>query len=170
MELLIVRHAIAYERNARRWPDDRERPLSPRGRLRGREAAAGLRLLTERPLQLLTSPLLRARETAALLTQVARWPRAVVCPQLAPGTDPQLLIALLGRLRGARVAMVGHEPDLSRLLAACLRGGADAAAFGLKKMGVARVDFRGTPQRGRGELAWLLPPKALRAARDNAPR
>jgi phosphohistidine phosphatase len=164
MELLIVRHAIAFERNARRWPDDGERPLSPRGVNRARQAAAGLRRLVQRPTRVLTSPLVRARETAAILTQFARWPKAAECPELEPGTAAQALLARLGARADERIALVGHEPDLGRLIAVCLPGSARHEAFALKKMGVAQLAFRGMPRPGAGELRWLLPPRALRAA------
>lgn len=164
MELLIVRHAIAFERSARRWPDDAERPLSPRGIQRARQAAAGLKVLARRPARVLSSPLLRARQTAALLAQIAHWPPAAQCAQLDPDTPAQALLTLLARARHTRVAVVGHEPHVSRLLAACLCGGAEDAAFRFKKMGAALVRFRGPAQSGQGELVWLLPPRALRAA------
>ena len=76
MELLVVRHAIAFERNARRWPHDAERPLSAHGVARARKAALGLKRLTSPPARVLVSPLRRARETAAILTRFAGWPEA----------------------------------------------------------------------------------------------
>jgi phosphohistidine phosphatase len=164
MELLLVRHAIAFERDPRRWRDDGGRPLSPRGSARARKAAAGLKRLTKAPARVLSSPLLRARQTAAILTQVAGWPQAVPCAQLSPGTPPEVLLAWLARAPGARVAAVGHEPDLSGLLAACV-GSGKPAALGFKKMGVALVGFRGAPRAGGGRLLWFAPPRLLRAAR-----
>src|SRR6267143_5536220 len=85
MELLVVRHAIALERNARRWPHDAERPLSAQGVARARKAALGLKRLAPRPARVLVSPLRRARETAAILTRFAGWPEAAQCVQLLPG-------------------------------------------------------------------------------------
>ena len=164
MELIIVRHAIAFERSARRWPDDGERPLSPRGVQRARQAAAGLKRLTQCPVRVLTSPLLRARQSAEILTRCAGWPAAVPCLLLAPGGSPERLLALLAGLRGARIAVVGHQPDLGRLLAACLPGETAAAAFRLKKMSVALVRFSGHARAARGTLEWLAPPRLLRAA------
>lgn len=164
MELLLVRHAIAFERNARRWADDDERPLCPRGIERARRAAAGLKRLTPRPARVLVSPLLRTRQTAALLTQCAGWPEALTCEALRPGTAPEKLLALLPRSRNARIAVIGHEPDLSALLALCLDGGT-RSALTLRKMGVACVRFPGAAQAGCGELAGFLPPRLLRAAR-----
>ena len=129
MELLIVRHAIAFERNARRWPDDRDRPLNPRGLGRARQAAQGLACLVKPPARVLASPLVRTSQTAELLTRFARWPGAARCPQLEPGAAPEALLALLPA--AGRVALIGHEPDLSRLLAACLPGEFGGAAFRL---------------------------------------
>lgn len=85
MDLLIIRHAIAFERDRHRWRQDAERPLSPAGMRRARKAAAGLKQLTKRPQRLLTSPLVRARQTAQILTEVAGWPAAEEIPELAPG-------------------------------------------------------------------------------------
>jgi phosphohistidine phosphatase len=165
MELLIVRHAIAFERSATRWADDDERPLSPQGVERARQAAAGLKRVAKRPARVLTSPLLRARQTAAILTQFARWPKASICPQLQPGGAPEALFALL-LAKQVRTALVGHQPDLGRFVATCLPGHAASVAFEVKKMGVALIRFRGVPRLGHGELLWLVPPRMLRAARE----
>jgi phosphohistidine phosphatase len=165
MQLLIVRHAIACERDAKRWPDDAERPLSPRGVMRARQAAAGVKRLVPRPSRVLSSPLLRARQTASILTQSAGWPRAADCPQLLPDTPAETLFSLLAQTQKARIALVGHEPDLGRLLARCLPGDPDSSAFELRKMGIALISFHGRARPRRGELLWLLPPKVLRAAR-----
>ena len=165
MELLIVRHAIAYDRDATRWPDDGARPLSTRGVMRARRAAAGLRKLALRPVRVLTSPLERTRQTAAILAQHAAWPQAVACRELLPGGSPQALLALLARTRGQRLAVVGHQPDLGGLIAACLPGSPGSAGFQLRKMSVALITFQGPPRLGRGEMCWLLQPKLLRALR-----
>jgi len=165
MELLIVRHAIALERDTNRWPDDEERPLSARGMARARKAALGLKALSAAPNRLLTSPLLRAAQTAAVLSQVAGWPKATVCRQLMPGISPREVLAFLGRARDERIAVVGHEPGLSALLAACLPACTGGAAFAFRKMGVALLEFQGTARAGRGQLVWFVPPRLLRAVR-----
>jgi len=165
MELLIVRHAIACERDVKRWPDDAERPLSAPGVTRARRAAAGLKCLAPRPSRVLTSPLVRARQTAAILTEFAAWPKATPCALLLPGASPEALLTLLAASASPRIAVVGHEPDLSRLLATCLSGNAADGAFEFRKMGVALVAFEGRPGAGHGELVWFVPPRLLRAAR-----
>lgn len=165
MELLVVRHAIAFERDARRWPDDGDRPLSAAGIARAEKAAAGMRQLVRPPARVLTSPLVRARQTAAILTEVAGWPKATRCAELAPGVSPETLLAVLERLTETRIAVVGHEPGLSRLVAISLAGAAQAQGFGFKKMGAALLAFRGTAREGAARLKWLVPAKVLRAAR-----
>ena len=169
MDLLIVRHAIAFERSPRRWRDDNERPLSPEGMARARKAAAGLKHIAERPQCVLSSPLVRARQTAAILAEFAGWPKAVECPALAPDEPPENVFAALAAQNEKIVAVVGHQPGLGRLLAACLPaqvlGGANPEAFDLKKMGAALVSFSATPRAGGGTLAWLVPPRILRATK-----
>lgn len=165
MELLLVRHAIAFERNPRRWPDDAERPLSPQGLSRARKGAAGLKQLTPAPARVLVSPLVRARQTAAILTEVSGWPAATECAELAPGVTPQVLLATLRHMSGGRIAAVGHEPGLSRLLATVLAGAAAPRAFRFRKMGAALLTFDGAARAGGARLEWLLPAKVLRAAR-----
>lgn len=165
MELLIVRHAIAFEADARRWPDDGERPLSPQGIARARKAAAGMKQLVRAPGRVLVSPLVRARETAAILTEVAGWPKATDCAELAPGGSPEALLATLRRLPETRIAVVGHEPGLGRLVAACLPGAAQAQGFRFRKMGAALLIFQGAARLSGARLAWLVPAKVLRAAR-----
>jgi len=165
MELLIVRHAIAFEADARRWPDDGERPLSPRGVARARKAAAGLKQLVRAPGRLLVSPLVRARQTAAILTEVAGWPRATLRPELAPGGSPEALLDVLRRMPETRIAVVGHEPGLGRLLAVSLPGSAGPQGFRFRKMGAALLTFRGAARAGGARLEWLVPAKVLRAAR-----
>lgn len=162
MDLLIVRHAIAFERNAKRWPDDDERPLTPEGMLRARKAAKGLKQIAERPARLLTSPLVRAKQTAAILTEYAGWPKSVECAELSPNETPEALFAALREQAGKSVAVVGHQPGLGRFLAACVPG-SKPEGFDFKKMGVALVSFNEAPRAGHGVLHWFLPPRILRS-------
>lgn len=165
MQLLVVRHGIAEERNARRWPGDTQRPLSAQGLVRSRHAAAGLRRIAPRPLRVLVSPLARTRQTAAVLTQYAGWPQATPCSLLEPGHASAPLLALLARGRESCLAIIGHEPDLGRFIAACLPGSGRSTVLELRKMGVALIGFEGKARAGHGTLEWLLAPKLLRALR-----
>jgi phosphohistidine phosphatase len=165
MDLLIVRHAIAFERDRHRWRDDAIRPLSPAGIRRARKAAAGLKQLTRRPERLLTSPLVRARQTAQILTDIAGWPAAEEAPELAPDEPALAVLALLAKDRSKLTAVVGHQPGLGHLLAACLLGGGGALPIEMKKNAVACIAFAGRPRPGHAALAWLATPKMLRALR-----
>jgi phosphohistidine phosphatase len=162
MELLLVRHAIAFDRNLKRWRDDRKRPLSPRGVARAQQAARGLRRLTAAPARLLASPLLRTHQTALILHESAHWPTPETCEALAPGRPPEEFLRLLAGLAATSVAAVGHAPDLGVLLGSCL--GSAQTAFEFRKMGVALVRFRGRARAGAGQLVWFMPPRVLRAA------
>ena len=112
MELLIIRHAIAFERDRDRWADDAARPLTPAGIGRSHKAAAGLKELSKAPDRLLTSPLIRARQTAKILTEVAGWPRAEIAPELKPGEGTAAVLALLAKDRSKRLAIVGQPEAL----------------------------------------------------------
>jgi phosphohistidine phosphatase len=166
MELLIVRHAVAFERSAKRWPDDADRPLSPRGVARARKAAAGLKVIAPRPARVLASPSCRTLETAAILADRAGWPSAVACAELVPGATPEALLRLLRRAPDECIALVGHEPGLGRLIAECLSSGAHGRRFELKKLGAALLRFPGAARAGGAQLIWLAPPRMLRALAD----
>lgn len=164
MQLVILRHAIAFPRDPKRWPDDSERPLTVEGVKRARRAASGLKRIIDPPARLLSSPLVRARDTATIFTHSARWPKAVECEALRPDAPPEeVLEALRDQVRKEEcVAVVGHQPQLGRLLALCLPGETRPEAFELKKSAVACVRFEGPPQAHRGVLAAHFPPRALR--------
>jgi phosphohistidine phosphatase len=166
MELWIVRHAIALERDRRRWPEDGARPLSPAGIRRARKAAAGIKKFTKAPDRVLTSPLVRATQTAQILTDVAGWPQAVEVPELSPQAPALAILTLLGKDRSKVVAVVGHQPGLGLLLTACLLGDGEALPIEMKKNAVACVSFTGSPRAGRAALRWLATPRMLRGFRQ----
>jgi len=165
MELLIIRHAIACERDRHRWRDDDRRPLSPAGKRQARKAAAGLKAICKAPDRLLTSPLVRARQTAHILTEFAGWPAPQEVPELAPDAPVLSVLRLLEKDRSDRVALVGHQPDLGFLIAACLLGDGKAFSIDLKKPAVVCVSFAGAPRAARATLEWLATPRMLRAIR-----
>ena len=165
MDLLIVRHAIAAERNPKRWPDDRERPLTPEGSLRARRAAAGLKRIADRPALLLTSPLVRARQSASILSECAGWPEPLECAALAPEASAEAVLKALQARPHERIAVVGHQPCLGRLIAYCLAGTVYPQAIELKKCGVAWLSFEAVARAEGAILRWLLAPSVLRAIR-----
>lgn len=111
MQLLLVRHAEA----AAGTPDEL-RPLTPVGREQARSLAERLREEGLRPDAILTSPLLRARETGAILARELGVEPSVD-ERLAPGTTPERLAQAASERSGTVIA-VGHQPDCSRIAAA----------------------------------------------------
>ena len=160
VELYIVRHAIAAERGPE-WPDDSKRPLTERGIERFREIVDGLVWMDVQIEIVLTSPLVRAKQTAQYLSSglPARPPIAVI-DALAPGhVAAEIMEQVAREARGhRRVAAVGHEPDLGEL-AGWLLG--TRRAVPIKKGGVCRIDLDSLTAR-HGTLVWQIPPKALR--------
>lgn len=159
MRLLIIRHATAVPRGSPDMPDE-ERPLTKRGERRFRGAAEGLARLTKRPDTLLSSPLPRARSTAEIAAEA--WGKVEVEeePALAGGSYDEVVTAL-GRFPAeSMVAIVGHEPDLSALLAGLL-GASRGERLTFKKGGAALLDVPGSIAEG-GTLVWYLPPRILR--------
>lgn len=162
--LLIVRHAIAQDREEAyaRHQADADRPLTDKGRRRMRQAAAGLRSEAGPLERILSSPLLRARQTAEILAHGHPGASVSITEQLSPGGAlPSLVEALASVTRGGTVALVGHEPDLGKLIALLLCGDKQAT-IPLKKGGAALLDFPRRPAIGDGTLLWLLRPGQLR--------
>jgi phosphohistidine phosphatase len=162
VRLLLIRHAVAVPRGTPGVPDDK-RPLTPKGERRFRRAARGLKRAVRRPDEILTSPRLRASQTAEIAAKV--WGRLTPKTEsaLASGSVRQMLAALAGWPKDATIAVVGHEPDLSTLLAHLLHGsGAQADRLAFRKGGAALVQVPGRPAQG-GQLVWFLTPRILRA-------
>jgi phosphohistidine phosphatase len=160
MDLYLVRHAIAEARDPARWPDDSLRPLTEDGISLFRKAARGLVRAGAEIEVAFTSPYVRARQTAEILTQ-AGWPRAREDRALEPESPLPATIELVRAHRGSSVALVGHQPDLSELASLLLTGGRDAR-LELKKGGVIWLRFEADPAPGTALLRGSLSPRILR--------
>lgn len=164
MRLLIIRHASAVPSGTPGVADD-DRPLTPRGRARFRLAARGLAKIAHRPDVLLTSPLPRARATAAIAARAWGRVEPAIERVLAHGAVGEIVTALSRQPADATIAIVGHEPVLSALLAR-LVGASDGARLPFKKGGAALVDLP-DGVRGAGRLVWFVKPRILRALGDS---
>ena len=157
MDLLLVRHAIAFDPDPRRWPDDRERPLTTEGREAFRRAARGVPRIASRPELVLSSPYRRARQTARILERCSAWPRAETEEGLATSPNWPLLRE---RLEGVTcAALVGHEPFLGELASLLLSGAPAGVALEFKKGTIARIALADD---GIGLLRGLWSPRVLR--------
>lgn len=160
LQVVLVRHALAHERDSERWPDDRERPLTREGRSKFDEVAAGVLRWIPDVDRLLMSPLKRTRETAEILHHHG-WRRPEDVPELAPQSDPSAMLHVLKGLSAERVALVGHEPDLSALLAVCVLGSGAKPFTKMKKGGVACIQYSDEVAAGAGVLTEFVPPRVL---------
>ena len=162
MNLLVVRHAIAEDSGGSGRAADARRPLTPEGRRRMRRGARGLREIVAALDVVATSPLLRAVETAEIVVEACGPADLLELSALAPGADPgEALEWLRSRRRDRTVALVGHEPHLSRLTALLLSGDAEPT-FSFRKGGAAMLELDREPGPGAARLRWLATPSLLR--------
>ena len=164
--LYIMRHGLAVAQSSVRFSDDAQRPLVPEGKEKMREIARGLNRMGFEMDWIVTSPLVRAVETAEIIAEsLASSVPTDVCEALRPGGSPEELMAFLAkRPTRTRVLVVGHEPDLSEL-AARLIGAGSHANLGFKKGGCCMISFNEFPPRSPGQLEWWLTPRLLRKLR-----
>ena len=163
MDLLVIRHAIAVERDE--WSgDDDLRPLTDEGVSKMRKGAQGLAAQVKNVDVLATSPLVRARKTAEIVARALEHEGELEeVDALRPDQDPRAFVEWVERhVENDVVAIVGHEPHLSTLVSWLLTGKSESR-LDLKKGGACLVHFEEAPKAGRGQLLWLLTPNQLRA-------
>lgn len=164
MELYIIRHAIAQPLGRKNDFTDEKRALTAEGRDRIRDAARGLRKLGVELDLILTSPLLRAVETAEVVATVFGISRKEIeqTGNLAPGSSPAGLLAELKNRTGVEsVALVGHQPDLGELICKVIRGDG-GFSLELKKGSVCCLSVTETVPELHGTLSWLMTPRQMR--------
>ena len=166
-ELYIMRHGIAVSRAAIGIGDDAKRPLTPDGKKKMQEIAEGLAKLGVEIDWIVTSPLVRAAETAGIVADSREGNVPMdFCDALRPGGSAEVLIAFLAKHpHRKRVMVVGHEPELSEL-AARLIGAGRNVRLAFKKGGCCLIRFDEFPPKSPGELVWWLTPRAMRKMRS----
>lgn len=159
-ELYLIRHGLAAERGDN-YPDDTKRPLTNEGVQKLRREAKALIALDLTFDVILTSPLVRTRQTAEIIGAAFRnAPPVVNMPSLVPGgTHNAIIEELTKQHRRHRIALVGHEPGLGEL-AGRLIGLRKPLEF--KKGAICRIDVTALPPTGPGRLRWFLTPRILR--------
>jgi phosphohistidine phosphatase len=155
VRLHLLRHAHAGD-SAEWIGDDDLRPLTGKGRTQAERLGRFMCQHGIRPDVIVSSPLVRAMQTAEIVAgeldmTVRRDAR------LGSGFGKQELWSLLDELGAREPLLVGHEPDLSALLAYLI----DAPSVPMKKGALATVDLETRLGDGEGMLRWLLPPDLL---------
>ena len=171
MNLLVIRHAIAEEREewAASGEPEEERPLTDTGRKKMKKGARGIRSLVQHIDLLATSPLTRAVQTAELVAREYDALAVVVASALEPQRSPATFLEWLRSTDQVEtMAIVGHEPHLSGLVSWLLsarNGGRNGSLIELKKGGACLLDLHAL-EPGQAQLEWLLTAGQLRDLRD----
>lgn len=164
MNLYFLRHGVAVDRDPKSFPNDALRPLTLKGEDRVRLVAEAMQALEVSFDVILSSPFLRARQTADIVAAELGLRRGLQFrDDLAPEGDPKALLRYLNRMAPVAedILLVGHEPYLSELLSMLISGHPDAVVD-LKKNGLARVELTQRLKFGRcATLNWLLTPRQL---------
>jgi len=165
VDLYLIRHADALPVGEHGITDDADRPMSEQGTSQTRLLAAALNRQGIRLELVLTSPLLRARQTAEgmALHWSGQQPVVRACERLAPGLKAGKLARYLRELSAGAVALVGHQPDLGTLAAWLV--GSKKAQIDIAKAGVACISSENEIRKGAGTLTWLVTPQWLEDAR-----
>ena len=170
MKLLVIRHGVAEDRDsfAASGQPDSMRPLTDDGRKRMRAAAKGLHRVVPKLTLLASSRLVRAAQTAEIVSKAYGGMDVVTLEELSPERRPD---ELLGWLRshqlGDTVAVIGHEPHLGFLIGWLLTGRNDSFVE-MKKGGAVLLEFDDPPSGGNAVLAWSIPPRQLRWLAEGA--
>jgi phosphohistidine phosphatase len=164
MRFSLLRHGIAVEAGTPGFENDRERPLTAKGERRMQRSAKGMLALGLSYDLILSSPYLRARQTAEIVAQVLNTPEGVrLSDVLTPEGNPRQLIEAVHSDDRDRhdILLVGHEPYLSRLISTLLTGGPNLPVV-MKRGGLCALDVE-TLRFGRcAHLVSLLTPSYLR--------
>lgn len=165
LELYLIRHGIAADRGEE-YPDDSKRPLTSEGIASLRKEVRALDALDIAFDHVITSPLVRAKQTAEVFVQhLKSKPSVSTSDALTPaGSPPSVVQDIVKHARKGRIALVGHEPNMGEL-AARLIGSRTPIEF--KKGAICRIDFETLPPKGAGHLRWFLTPKMLRRLGDS---
>ena len=160
MILYLVRHGIAVDRTDPKSPPEAERPLTAKGVQKTREAALGLAALGAKPDVLVTSPFVRAAQTAEIFGEALGFSpdKIRVSDTLKPSANPADTMKELSQMKAKELACFGHAPHMDLLIAYLT--GARGPFTELKKSGVAC--FEHGSAHGKWMLKWMVTPKVLR--------
>jgi phosphohistidine phosphatase len=163
MNLYILRHAVAVEREEWKGSDE-ARPLTPEGRSRMEDIVAGMKLLVPKFDLILSSPLVRAWQSALVVAKaygIKDSKKLRDTAALIPTSRFEPLFAELEKCSEKRVLLVGHQPHLGDLIAYLLADGF-ARSVPLKKGSLACIEIDPASPRSSCALQWLLTPRQLK--------
>jgi phosphohistidine phosphatase len=165
MQLYIVRHGIAIDREDPKCPAEADRYLTEEGIEKTKQVAKGIAALGVHADLMVSSPYVRAMQTATIFASALEYPKQKVrrTESLLPGADPGAVLRELAREKNASsVFCFGHAPHVDGLVA--LAVGAPHHISSMKKAGVALVELKRLAP-PNGQLIWLVTPKLFRKAK-----
>jgi phosphohistidine phosphatase len=162
MKLYLLRHGIAVDRIGGAIHNDFQRPLTENGREELKVVGAALKRLNVKADLMISSPLVRARQTAEIIKSALNSPREIeIAEALAPGGGVSDLYKFLRPFSQLdEIFLVGHEPDMGRLAGNLLWSGPEFD-MPFKKAGICRIDINDVPPNIPGRLKWFLTPKII---------
>jgi phosphohistidine phosphatase len=171
MDIYLIRHAIAADLGENGIDNDEDRPLTQEGEAQAQQLGETLRQRGVEVDCMLTTPLVRARRTAEIMLD--NWgtdakPELIVEERIAPECKPRKLARVLRDLGRDRVAVVGHQPDLSTWAAWLI--GSKKAYVDFAKGGAAHLVWEPEFKKGSGALIWLITPNWYGDAKIAGPR
>jgi phosphohistidine phosphatase len=164
MKIHVLRHGISVNRNDLDVENDAERPLTPKGKRQLRQVAAAMKKMGLRFDLVLSSPYLRARQTAEIVADSLKLKKQLkFLDALAPDGSLKNLIGQLNESKPApeNVLLVGHEPYLSCLISLLTTGGMDLA-MDFKKGGLCKLEIEKLSHGRCATLVWLLTPRQMK--------
>ncbi len=156
MHLFLLRHG-----EAEGGPIDAERALTAVGREQAGAAARALLPLEQRPQTILTSPLLRARQTAEIAGEILQIRSIVITEYLTPASDHRQLFNILNARGDDSCLVIGHEPYLSTMVSLLVTG-SRTSKVEVKTGGLLYIETAGAAGRSSGILRWVLPSSTMR--------
>jgi phosphohistidine phosphatase len=163
MNLYVLRHGIAVEPGTPGFEKDSDRPLTTEGKDRLRQIAAAMKKMDLRFDLILSSPFLRAKQTAEIITESLKLKKQLAFSDaLAPDGNPKALVRQLTELKPVpeNILLAGHEPYLSQLIG-LLTTGETGVAVGLKKGGLGKLEAQSLHYGRCAQLVWLLTPRQM---------
>ncbi|HSU56397.1 MAG TPA: phosphohistidine phosphatase SixA [Candidatus Dormibacteraeota bacterium] len=168
MNIFVLRHGTAAERNPHRYPNDADRPLVEEGERKTRKAAKAMKALDVSFGKILSSPYKRARQTAEIVAEGRGCSEGMeLCDALSPEGDSRGVVAAIKRIHPVpkEILLVGHEPNLSELISFLISGNAGASVL-MKKGGLCKLNCHSLHAGPCATLEWLLTSKQLSLIAD----
>jgi phosphohistidine phosphatase len=167
MNIFILRHGIAVERGTPGFENDSQRPLTPKGKRQLRKTAGAMKKMNLRFDLILSSPFERAKQTAEIVAEELKLKKRLkFSDELQSGGEQKRLIREVAELKPPpeNALLVGHEPDLSRLISLLVSGG-ENMAIDFKKGGLCKLEVETLRSCSSAKLIWLLTPKQMKLMR-----